>query len=61
MADQIPVDENQWYTIEINHTLYTLPIRYQDVHYVGQGAFGAVMYVHRSTLVAFISSSEILL
>jgi hypothetical protein len=36
-------DQDQWYTALCEKTSYTLPIRYQDLVHVGNGAFGAVM------------------
>jgi hypothetical protein len=35
--------ECEWYTVECGGHDFTLPVRYQDLVPVGQGAFGVVM------------------
>jgi hypothetical protein len=32
-----------WYTADCGRIEYRLPVRYQDLAHIGQGAFGAVM------------------
>lgn len=42
-------DLAEWYTSECGTSQYTLPRRYQDLSPIGQGAFGAVMWVFRTS------------
>jgi hypothetical protein len=37
------LDETQWHEVTCGEHTYTLPVRYQDLVPIGQGAFGAVM------------------
>ena len=36
-------DQQGWHTIEVEGRHYTLPNRYQNAFFAGQGTFGAVM------------------
>ena len=36
-------DQIQYYTATCGQHTYTLPVRYQDLRPIGQGAFGAVV------------------
>jgi hypothetical protein len=37
------IRQDQWYTADCGENQYTLPVRYQDLASVGNGAFGSVM------------------
>jgi hypothetical protein len=37
------LDESQWHTVTCGEYTYTLPVRYQDLSPIGQGAFGTVV------------------
>jgi hypothetical protein len=36
-------EQGSWYTAECREIPFTLPVRYQDLEYIGNGTFGAVM------------------
>ncbi|CAF2239461.1 unnamed protein product [Rotaria magnacalcarata] len=53
-------DQSEWYTVICRTCTYTLPVRYQDIVPIGQGAFGAVIRATDRTTGRYVAIKKLL-
>ncbi|CAF3834972.1 unnamed protein product [Rotaria sp. Silwood1] len=53
-------DQGKWYTATCDTAQYTLPVRYQELLHIGQGAFGAVIRAKDTETGKYVAIKKIL-
>ncbi|CAF0754924.1 unnamed protein product [Rotaria sordida] len=54
------VEQDGWYTVYCGHGRFTLPVRYQDLVLIGQGAYGIVVRATDTTTGKYVAIKKIL-
>ncbi|CAF2824148.1 unnamed protein product [Rotaria sp. Silwood2] len=53
-------EQNEWYTTSCGHSIFILPVRYQDLIFIGQGTYGIVVRATDTTTGKYVAIKKLL-